>query len=746
MGDKTSDQSAHLEVPVLGMHCANCAKAVERALKRKVPGVRDASVNYAAESVSIEYDPAQASPETMAQAVERAGYQLILPTEEEDAEQRAREQELNAQRRALYFGIIFTAPLFILSMARDFGLLAHWSHALWVNLLFWALATPVQFYTGWGYYVGAWKSLRNRSANMDVLIALGSSAAYFYSIAVLFSNSLGGHVYFETSALIITLIKVGKMLEARAKTHASSAIKELLKMAPKIAHLIDEDGNEHDVPIERVAKDDVVIVRPGESIPVDGVVIDGRSSVDESLLTGESMPVDKEPEAQVFGGTINQFGSLRVRAQGVGAQSALAQIIRLVRQAQASRAPIQRLADQVSAVFVPAIIVIASIVFLFWFFAGAGIGAAIVRFVAVIVIACPCALGLATPTAIMVGTGRGARSGILFRNSEALERAGKIQTLLIDKTGTITEGKPVLADIIPVAGISAETLLQIAASAESVSEHPIARAIVNAAKERSLSLTSPESFEATAAFGVSARIEGDDVRVGKLDWVVSAPEAIAQSRASDLQSQGQTVISVSRSNQLLGFLTVLDQEKPSAALAISKIKALQIRPVMITGDNARTAEQIAHRVGIDEVKAQVLPAEKEAAVRDAQQNGGVVGMVGDGLNDAPALARADVGIAIGAGTSVAIEASDVTLIGGELDGISRAIRLSRATMLIIKQNLFWAFAYNVALIPIAAGALHHLTFLPPLIRDLHPVLAASAMAVSSVTVVLNSLRLSRIRL
>ncbi|MBI5521089.1 MAG: copper-translocating P-type ATPase [Desulfarculus sp.] len=739
--------SQHAELPVVGMTCANCARAVERTLQRKVPGVISASVNFGTETASVEYDPALTSLEAMAEAVKQAGYELVLPAAGQDAglqdvEQQARQQELKAQQRYFWAGVAFTLPLFVLSMGRDFGLLGHWSHAAWVNWLFFLLATPVQFYTGGGYYVGGWKSLRNGSANMDVLVAMGSSVAYAYSLAVLLMPGLGHHVYFETSAVIITLIKLGKLLEARAKGQASAAIKKLMDLAPKVAHL-EQDGTERDVPAESILPGQVVVVRPGEAIPVDGVVKAGRSAVNEAMLTGESIPVDKAEGDKVFGSTVNQQGRLKVRATGVGASTALSQIIRLVRQAQGSRAPIQRLADQVSAVFVPAIIAVALITFAAWWLVGGEFVPAMIRLVAVLVIACPCALGLATPTAIMVGTGQGALMGVLFKNSEALETAQRLDTVLFDKTGTITRGEPRLTDWQPLEG--GDEALALAASAESASEHPLARAVVQGARERGAALTEPSDFQALSGFGVEASLEGQRVRVGKPEWFAQQealpPEVAA--RAEDLAGQGKTVMLVEVQGRLAGLLAVADQEKPGAAQAIQELKGLGITPVMLTGDNQAAAAAIAGKVGIAEVVAGVLPSGKEALVRRRQEAGAVVGMVGDGINDAPALARADVGIAIGTGTDVAMEASDITLVGGDLMGVARAIRLSRATMRTIRQNLFWAFFYNLILVPVAAGALHSLSWLPSFIRDLHPVMAAGAMAFSSVTVVLNSLRLGR---
>ncbi|MFZ5587349.1 MAG: heavy metal translocating P-type ATPase [Thermodesulfobacteriota bacterium] len=740
------------QFPVVGMTCANCAAAVERTLARKVPGVAKADVNFAAETVTVNYDPSLASPQAMAEAVKKAGYELVLPAggdEQaggmEDAEQLARTAELKAQRRAFAVGLAFTLPLFALSMGRDFGLTGEWSHAPWVNWLFLALATPVQFYTGWGYYEGGYKSVRNGSANMDVLVALGSSTAYLYSLAVLLIPGLGHHVYFETSAVIITLIKLGKLLEARAKGQASSAIRALMDLAPKLAHL-EEDGAERDVPAGQVRPGQVVVVRPGEAIPVDGVVVAGRSAVNESMLTGESIPVDKAEGDQVFGSTVNQSGRLKVRATGVGADTALSQIIRLVRQAQGSKAPIQRLADQVSAVFVPAIIVIALATLGLWWAIGGEFVPALIRMVAVLVIACPCALGLATPTAIMVGTGKGATMGILFKNSEALETAQRLTTVVLDKTGTITQGRPQLTDWLPIAG-QGDAALGLAAAAESASEHPVARAVVEGARARGAAVGQVEDFEALSGFGVRARVDGRAVRVGKPDWFRAEGllDADLERRVEALAGQGKTVMLAVVDGAPAGVLAVADQEKPGAAAAIAELKRLGLTPVMLTGDNRQAAAAIAQRVGVAEVEAEVLPDQKEAKVRQRQERGGVVGMVGDGINDAPALARADVGIAIGTGADVAMEAGDVTLVGGDLRGVARAVRLSRATMRTIRQNLFWAFFYNLALVPVAAGALHAVQWLPVFIRDLHPVMAAGAMAMSSVTVVMNSLRLGRAR-
>jgi Cu+-exporting ATPase len=738
-----------VDLPVVGMSCANCAATVEKTLRETVPGVVSVSVNFGTETATVEYDPEAVSIEAMAEAVKKSGYELVIPAEGakvEDAEQVARARELKQQQRYFLVGVLFSVPLLILSMGRDFMLLGSWGHAAWMNWLFLLLATPVQFYTGSGFYSGGFRSVRAGSANMDVLVALGSSVAYFYSLAVLLLPGVGVHVYFETSALIITLIKLGKLLEARAKGQASAAIRKLMDLAPKIAHVEEEGGEVREVAAEHVHAGQVVVVRPGESIPVDGEVVSGESAVNESMLTGESIPVDKAAGDRVFGATVNQQGLLRVKATGVGAQTALAQIIRLVRQAQGSKAPIQRLADQVSAVFVPVIIGIALITFGVWWVVGGSFVPAMIRLVAVLVIACPCALGLATPTAIMVGTGKGAGLGILFKNSEALETAHKLTTVMFDKTGTITRGEPVLTDWVPLEG--GEDALALVAGAEAGSEHPIARAVVDGARSRGLSPAGLETFQAASGFGLEARVSGHSVRVGKPSWFAEGgplPEPVSQ-KVANLAGQGKTVMLAEVDGRLAGLLAVADEEKPGAKEAVAELKAMGLEPVMLTGDNEQAAKAIAGQVGIERVVAEVLPERKEEIVREAHDRGEVVAMVGDGINDSPALARADVGVAIGTGTDVAMEASDITLVGGELSGVARAIRLSRETMRTIKQNLFWAFFYNVALVPLAAGVLNPVSWLPDFLRQLHPVMAAAAMALSSVTVVSNSLRLGRRRI
>ncbi|MFC1577955.1 heavy metal translocating P-type ATPase [Thermodesulfobacteriota bacterium] len=741
-----------LEMPVTGMTCANCAANIERALNKKTAGVVTAAVNFATERVSVEYVPGVLNADDIVTAIEKAGYGAIPPQEgidEEDAEQKARDAEIKNQTRKFAIGVLFALPLFIFSMGRDFGLSGQWSHAPWVNWLFWALATPVQFYTGWDYYQGGLKSLRNKSANMDVLVAMGSSVAYFYSLAVMLIPALGGHVYFETSAVIITLIKLGKMLESRTKGRTGGAIRKLIGLRPKTATILEND-TEIEIPLTRVKVGDTVLVRPGERIPVDGLVLDGQSAVDESMLSGEPLPVDKQTGDTVVGGTINGQGLLQFRATRVGKETALAQIIRLVQEAQGSKAPIQALADKVAAIFVPAIIGIALVVFVLWWSITGEFVPAMIRLVAVLVIACPCALGLATPTAIMAGTGKGAEKGILFKSSEALETATKLDTIVLDKTGTITMGKPAVVDIIPLNPQfeTEDDLLKLAASVEKGSEHPLGKAIVNEAKTRQIELFELKDFKASGGFGVQAGVAGNSVMVGKPKWFQETGIDIqaADKEIEALQSQGKTVMVVVRDNALCGLISVSDTLKPESKDAIQQLHDQHLKVVMLTGDNQQAAATIAAQVNIDEILAEVRPEDKSSKVKELQQNGERVGMVGDGINDAPALAQADVGLAIGTGTDVAMETAGVILSSGSLSGVPRAIRLSRATMSTIKQNLFWAFGYNVVLIPVAAGILYPFESLPTILRQLHPILAALAMAFSSISVVTNSLRLYKTKI
>ncbi len=744
-----SSSTRQLTLPITGMTCANCAATVERALCR-TEGVAGASVSYATERAIVELSEGGATLEDLSIAVERVGYGVLQadPDELHDVEAAARQRELENQTRKFWIGVGFAGPLFILSMARDFGFLGSWAYAHWVNWLMFVLASPVQVYVGWDYYVGGWKALRAGSANMDVLVALGSTVAYVYSVVVVVmltagSTVAGEHVYFETAALIITLIKLGKLLEVRAKGETSEAIRELIGLQPDTARVV-RQGVEYDIPIADVVVGDLLLVRPGERIPVDGEVVDGLSSIDESMLTGESMPVEKGPGDVVVGATINKSGAFHFRATKVGADTALAQVIRLVQEVQGSKAPIQRLADQVAGVFVPIVIVVAVLTFVVWWtLVGADFSIALVRLVAVLVIACPCALGLATPTAVMVGTGRGARLGILFRSSEALQRARQLEIVVFDKTGTLTRGEPEIRTVITLDSDEAE-LLRFAGSAELMSEHPLGEAVLREARTRSLNLTKPDSFRAIPGQGVQAMIGGAEVLVGTQVLMANQDIDLAalESAMESIVAGAATPLWVAIDGQARGVLGAADTLKEGSADAVRDLQDRGLHVIMLTGDQTATAEAIAARIGIHEVRAEILPHQKRDVIRELQADH-VVAMVGDGINDAPALAQADVGIAIGTGTDVAIEAADVTLMGGDPRSVVTALALSRATIRTIEQNLFWAFFYNMVLIPVAAGALYSATFLPMILRSLHPILAALAMALSSVTVVGNSLRLRR---
>jgi Cu+-exporting ATPase len=764
--------SEQLELPITGMTCASCSSRVEKAL-RKTPGVIEASVNLATERASVTIAPGVADLASLTAAVEQAGYGVIAPAadeaaeEGEDAETLARRAELADKRRKLTVAVALGLPLFLLSMARDFGLIAPWLTPFWaanearmghegaivehypayadyLNWLFLALATPVQFFSGRDFYVHAWKALKARTANMDTLIALGSSAAYFFSLWLLLAGMVG-HVYFETAAVIIALILVGKYLEARAKSQTSAAIKALMGLRPKTARVL-RGGAEADVPLAQVRVGDIVIVRPGEKVPVDGVITQGASALDESMLTGESMPVSKQTGDSVIGATLNRSGSFQFRATRVGKDTALAQIVRLVQAAQGSKAPVQRLVDRVSAVFVPVVLGIALTTFLAWWLATGDATQALIFAVAVLVIACPCALGLATPTAIMVGTGTGAQHGILIKNAEALERAGKLTTVVFDKTGTITQGQPAVTDVVASAGEGAAgELLRLAASVERASEHPLGEAVVRAAQERGLRLVQPEGFEAIAGHGVRATVDGRALLIGSPRLMREQGIALGELEAAveRLQGEAKTAVAVAANGQALGVLGIADPVKPSSAEAIAALQRQGVQVLMLTGDNRRTAEAIGRQVGLApaQVVAEVLPEMKAAEVQRAQGTGAVVAMVGDGINDAPALAQADVGVAMGTGTDVAMETADVTLLRGDLRSVPQAIQLSRSTMRTIRWNLFWAFIYNVIGIPLAAGV-----FYPLLGWQLSPIVAAAAMAFSSVFVVTNSLRLRGLRL
>ena len=744
-----SSSTRQLTLPITGMTCVNCAATVERALCR-TEGIVGASVNYATERAIVELSEEGATFEDLSVAVERVGYGVLQadPDELDDVEAAARRRELEDQTRKFWIGVGFASPLFILSMARDFGFLGSWAYAHWVNWLMFVLASPVQVYVGWDYYVGGWKALRSGSANMDVLVALGSTVAFVYSVVVVVMLSVGStlageHVYFETAALIITLIKLGKLLEVRAKGDTSEAIRELIGLQPDTARVV-RQGVDYDIPISDVVVGDLLLVRPGERIPVDGEVVDGLSSIDESMLTGESMPVEKAPGDVVVGATMNKSGAFHFRATRVGADTALAQVIRLVQEVQGSKAPIQRLADQVAGIFVPIVIIVAVLTFLVWWVVvGADFSVALVRLVAVLVIACPCALGLATPTAVMVGTGRGARQGILFRSSEALQRVRRLGTVVFDKTGTLTRGEPEIRTVITLDSDEAE-LLRLAGSAELMSEHPLGEAVLREAQSRSLNLTKPSSFRAIPGRGVEAIIGGAEVLVGNQVLMSERDIDLTEFELAkeSIVAGGATPLWVAIDGKADGVLGAADTLKEGSADAVQELKLEGLAVIMLTGDQNATAEAIASSIGIHEVRAEVLPHQKCDVIRELQADH-VVAMVGDGINDAPALAQADVGIAIGTGTDVAIEAADVTLMGGDPRSVATALALSRATMRTIEQNLFWAFFYNVVLIPVAAGAFYSVTFLPMILRSLHPILAALAMALSSVTVVGNSLRLRR---
>jgi P-type Cu+ transporter len=734
-----------VDLAVTGMTCVNCAANIERALK-KIDGVLDASANFANEHATVTLAAGSVTRGDLVAAIEKAGYGVVEAESEaelEDAEQAARQAEIRHNIQRVVIGVLFTLPLFVLSMGRDFGLWGAWADAAWVNYLFWALATPVQFYVGREFYVGGYKSLRGGSANMDVLVALGSSVAYFYSIVVTL-GILGGHVYFETSAMIVTLIALGTLLESVAKGRTSAAIKKLMGLRPRMARVV-RDGQEQDIPVDQVRVGDMVIVRPGEKIPVDGVVRDGHSAVDDSMITGESLPVEKTPGDEVIGATINKQGMLTFEATKVGRETALAQIIRLVEQAQGSKAPIQRLADQVSAVFVPAVVSIALVTFAIWMVGTGDFTPSMIRMIAVLIIACPCAMGLATPTAIMVGMGRGAEHGILFKNSEALERARKLTAVVLDKTGTLTRGEPDVTDVVVAenAVFDEQHLLAMAASVERGSEHLLGEAIVRAAQDQGLSLDDPRNFAAITGQGVRAEVNGQVVLMGNLS-LMRAHEVHLNGLEADaerLQQEAKTTMWVAIDGQAGGLIAVADTIKAGSVEAVRQLHELGLTVVMMTGDNAATAEAIAQEAGIDRVFAEVKPGDKAAYVQQLQDEGFLVGMVGDGINDAPALAQADVGIAIGTGTDVAMETADVTLISGDLRGVPRSIHLSKRTVRGIKENLFWAFGYNVSLIPIAAGILAPFAWAPEILRHLHPILAALAMALSDVFVIGNSLRL-----
>jgi Cu+-exporting ATPase len=721
---------------VTGMTCATCVQNIETALSG-LDGVVSASVNLASEKAYVRYNPEMVTVAGLKKAISDAGYKAV-PADEKagDYERQARDREQRRLVLLLIFSFSLAIPVFVLSMVMPFDSSAD-------NWLLLGLTTPVQFLVGWQFYVGTYKALRNRRANMDVLIALGTTAAYVYSLLVTaMPATFEGDVYFDTAALIISIVLLGRYLEARAKGRASEAIKKLMGLRPKTASII-VDGVETHVAVEDVEVGQIVVVRPGERIPVDGMVVEGASAVDESMLTGESMPVDKKTGDGVVGATINKDGMLKFRATKVGKDTALAQIIRLVEQAQGSKAPIQRLADSVAAVFVPAVITIALIAFIAWFvILGKPFVFALEAAISVLVIACPCALGLATPTAIMVGTGKGAQNGILIKSAASLERAYRIDTIVFDKTGTLTEGKPVVTDVVSLGGASEADILRLAASAEKGSEHPVGQAIVAAARKEGREPSDPESFQALSGRGVLATVEGKEVLLGNRILMNDngVQTANVEETVTGLENKGKTVMLVALERKVAGLIAVSDTLRDNAAEAIGQLQRMGLETVMITGDNQRTAEAIAREAGMEKVLAQVLPDDKAREVQDLQAGGKVVAMVGDGINDAPALAQADIGIALGSGTDVAMESGDVVLVRNDLRDVPEAIRLSRYTISKVKQNLFWAFAYNTLGIPIAAGVLYPWTE-----TLLNPVIAAAAMAFSSISVVSNSLLMNRYR-
>ncbi|MCM8899940.1 cadmium-translocating P-type ATPase [Caldicoprobacter algeriensis] len=740
-----------VSIPIGGMTCAACAKAVERAIKR-LPGVDEASVNLATEKARVVYNPAMVRLSEIKQAIIKAGYK---PLEAEDGEQRVdqeklrRQRELKDLRTRLLVSIIFAVPLLYIAMGHMLGLplpevIMPDMHPLNFSMVQLLLTLPIVV-AGYRFYTVGFGNLIRRHPNMDSLIAVGTSAAFVYGVYAIFRIATGHteyamNLYFESAGVIITLILLGRYLESIAKGKTSEAIRRLMDLSPRTAVVIHED-KELTIPVEEVEVGDILLVRPGDRIPVDGEVIEGRTSVDESMLTGESIPVEKVTGSKVVGGSINKNGTIKMKATKVGKDTVLAQIIKLVEEAQGSKAPIAKLADVISGYFVPVVIAIAVVAAVAWILAGESAIFALTIFISVLVIACPCALGLATPTAIMVGTGKGAEYGILIKSGEALEMAHRIDTVVLDKTGTITEGKPKVTDIITSGFISQDELLRLSASAEVASEHPLGEAIVRSARERNMELAWVESFEAIPGQGIEVVTQGKQVLLGNRKLMEDRNVGITLQQEYDrLAEGGKTPMFVAVDGKLAGIIAVSDVIKPTSRKAVEQLHKMGIKVVMITGDNARTAQAIAKQVGIDMVLAEVLPQDKANEVKRLQEQGRKVAMVGDGINDAPALVQADVGIAIGSGTDVAMESADIVLMKSDLMDVPAAIQLSKATIRNIKQNLFWAFAYNTAGIPIAAGVLH--LFGGPL---LNPMIAALAMALSSVSVVTNALRLKRFK-
>jgi P-type Cu+ transporter len=734
-----------------GMSCASCANNIEAAIQA-VPGVEACNVNFGAEQAAVTYNPSKVDIAEIQQAVDAAGYSaqpmqddVLAP--EDDAERRERQAEDRKLTRKVWVSGIISAILVIGSLPMMTGLsipfIPMWMHNPWFQLL---LTTPVLFWAGGGFFVNGWKALKRHAATMDTLVAVGTGIAYVYSLFPTFfpqwfiAQGLNPDVYFEVAAVIITLILLGRLLENRAKGQTSEAIRKLMGLQAKTARVI-RDGREVDIPIAEVVLGDVILVRPGEKIPVDGEIVEGSSTIDEAMVTGESVPVKKQPGDEIIGATINKTGSFKFRATRVGKDTFLAQIVKLVQQAQGSKAPIQRLADRVTGWFVPAVIAIAILTFVIWFNVMGNVTMALITTVGVLIIACPCALGLATPTSIMVGTGKGAENGILIKGAESLEMAHKLQAIVLDKTGTITQGKPTVTDYITVNGTANQNeqrLLRLAASVERNSEHPLAEAVVQYAQAQGVDLADPREFEAIAGSGVQGTVTDHLVQIGTHRWMneLGIDTSALQPQWDTLEYLGKTVIWIAIDGRAEGIMGIADAVKPSSVTAIRALQRMGLEVVMLTGDNRRTADVIAREVGIQRVLAEVRPDQKANEIYNLQAEGKIVAMVGDGINDAPALAQAQVGIAIGTGTDVAIAASDITLISGDLQGIVTAIQLSRATIRNIRQNLFFAFIYNVAGIPIAAGVLY-----PFFGWLLSPIIAGGAMAFSSVSVVTNALRL-----
>jgi P-type Cu+ transporter len=737
-------------LPVLGMTCASCVNRVAKALN-SVKGVVAVNVNFATQRASVEYLPGEATLRDLKRAIQEAGYEVLEVKEEDivEKERLAREAELSRLKWKLTAGLILLIPILVLMYGES--LLEKWlGLSSQANFFIqFVLATPVQFWAGWQFYGGFWKALKHKASDMNTLIAVGTSAAYVYSLIATFLPHLFMvkgvmlDVYFDTSAAIIVLILLGRFLEARAKGRTSEAIKKLIGLQPKTARVI-RNGNEIDIPVGDVNLGDIVLVRPGEKIPVDGIVKQGYSSVDESMVTGESLPVEKKTGDTVIGATINKTGMFRFEANKVGKETVLAQIIRLVQEAQGSKPAIARMVDVIASYFVPAVIALAILTFIVWALFGPqpAFTYAFLNFIAVLIIACPCALGLATPTSIMVGTGKGAENGVLIRGAEALETAHQLDTIVLDKTGTLTRGEPSVTDVVTSDAFAEKDLLTLAASAEKGSEHPLGEAIVQRAKVDGLTLFEPVDFQAIAGHGIEAAVNSKRILLGNVRLMESrgVPLNGMAEKATHLSSQGKTPMFLAVDGRCAGIIAVADTLKENSKEAVETLHRMGLEVVMLTGDNARTAKAIARQIGIDRVLAEVLPETKAEEIRKLQAEGKKVGMVGDGINDAPALTQANVGIAIGTGTDVAMESSDITLIGGDLRGVVTAIALSKATIRNIKQNLFWAFAYNTVLIPVAAGVLF-----PFFGILLNPIFAAGAMAFSSVTVVSNALRLRGFR-